>query len=73
MKWIIPDAGFQPAKQIPPDRGCIVNSCITQQLSPVQISHKLFPHSLYEKKWQDTKEVMVLSNRHLPKTTTVKK
>ncbi|CAH2008159.1 unnamed protein product [Acanthoscelides obtectus] len=47
LDWVIPDETFEPAQILPPERECKLAPDITKQLTPMQIVHKVFPHSLY--------------------------
>ncbi|XP_050316101.1 piggyBac transposable element-derived protein 4-like [Anthonomus grandis grandis] len=47
LDWVIPEKKFEPAKILLPERECMLAPDITKQLKPMQIFHKVFPHSLY--------------------------
>ena len=47
LDWTIPDYTFQPSKVLPIERSTMLRADITENLTPIQIFHKLFPHSLY--------------------------
>ena len=46
LEWIVPSNTFVPAKSIPSSRPCKIYD-INRNSRPIQVFHKMFPHSLY--------------------------
>ncbi|CAH1976391.1 unnamed protein product [Acanthoscelides obtectus] len=63
LDWVTPDETFEPAKILPPERECKLAPDITKQLTPMQIFHKVFPHSLYLHIENCTNELLKIINQ----------
>ena len=46
LEWIVPSNTFVPAKSIPFSRPCKIYD-INRNSRPIQVFHRMFPHSLY--------------------------
>ena len=62
LEWIVPSNTFVPAKSIPSSRPCKIYD-INRNSRPIQVFHKMFPHSLYLQIVNCTNErIQILNN-----------